>query len=108
MTSTSRDCMTGELYRTLERAADEMSRLDYAQQREAYMATHKSGRSFRYRPSDAHQFLVVLMGTRALDTAALADAVNSYITYRTTCNPDPDPETARVLRELRSALQACD
>ena len=69
---------TGDLYRLLETAANDLGQATYDAQRAAYLTTHPSAKRFRYTPTADHRFLIVLLGTSHLDACGHYDLITSY------------------------------
>lgn len=72
---------TGELYRLLDAASNDVGQVAYHVQRQAYLRTHQSAKRFRYTPTADHQFLIVLLGTSRVDGRGLSDLITSHQSY---------------------------
>lgn len=94
--------MTEEMYRLLEDGAAQIGQAAYAAQREEYLRTHKTAKQFRYAPTADHRFLVVLLGTSAVDARGLHDLITSYQSY--VIMRGAPPTVSRVFQVLAEEL----
>lgn len=72
---------TRDLYCLVETASNAVGQATYEVQRAEYLRTHRTSRRFRFTPTPAHQFLIVLLGTSQIDAHGLHDLVTSYQSY---------------------------
>lgn len=94
--------MTREIYRLLENGASQLGQAAYAAQREEYLRSHQTAKRFRYVPTPDHRFLVVLLGTWAVDARGLHDLVTSYRSY--VLMHGAPPYVSRVFNTLAQEL----